>query len=312
MKLTIAGRVWTLVQKALDILGAPREFVTSLKTRLDAAYHAVWFIRNSMLYVLAQTALAKLGLSVARRVSKQEVAQVISLLQPKPSPVGLVRIGGENDGGYLLPKDFQGIVACFSPGVAERAEFEESMAKSGIPSFMIDFSVDQEPITNPLFDFEKLFLTTRDTPGQTIRLDTWLKNKAPEHGDLILQMDIEGGEWPVLADVSPETLARFRIIVLEIHGLDSALTSQASLGFSRAIFEKLNDQFNVVHLHANNCCGSLSFRGLRIPRVLEMTLLRKDRYQVGKDLKGPNVPNSLDSPNVYFKKELRLTKDWLA
>ena len=312
MKATIASRIWKLIQKALELLGAPQHIVGGLKTCLDSAYHTVWFIRNPMLRVFAQSALAKFGLSVARGVSKQEVQQVISLIRPKPAPMDLIRIGGDNDGGYLLPKDFDGIVACFSPGVAERAEFEESMAKIGIPSFMIDFSVDQEPITNPLFDFEKLFLTTRDTPGQTIRLDTWLKNKAPEHGDLILQMDIEGGEWPVLSDVSPETLARFRIIVLEMHGLDSALTSQASLGLSQAIFEKLNDQFNIVHLHANNCCGSLSFRGLRIPRVLEMTLLRKDRYQVGKDLKGPNVPNSLDSPNVYFKKELRLTKDWLA
>ncbi len=311
MKATIASRIWTLIQKALELLGAPKHIVRGLKTRLDAAYHTVWFIRNSMLYVFAQTALAKFGLSVARRVSKQEVQQVISLIRPKPAPVDLLRIGGDNDGGYLLPKDFEGIVACFSPGVAERAEFEESMAKMGIPSFMIDFSVDQEPITNPLFDFEKLFLTTRDSRGQTIRLDTWLKTKAPEHGDLILQMDIEGGEWPVLADVSPETLARFRIIALEIHGLDSVLTSQASLGFARAVFEKLNDQFNVVHLHANNCCGSLSFRGIRIPRVLEITLLRKDRYKITKDLKSPNVPNSLDAPNVYFKKELRLTKEWL-
>jgi hypothetical protein len=265
-----------------------------------------------MLYTIVQSAFAKLGLSVARGVTRKEVEGVVSLLTPQPCPAELVRIGGKNDGGYLVPKDFEGIVGCFSPGVAERAEFEESLAEMGIPSFMVDFSVDQPPITNALFDFEKLFLTTRDIPGQTTRLDTWLKEKAPEQGDLILQMDIEGGEWPVLADVTPETLSRFRIIVLEIHGLDSLFTSQVSLGFCRTIFEKLNDQFSVVHLHANNCCGGLSFRGLQIPRVLELTLIRKDRYELGRDQRRPNIPNALDAPNVYFKKELRLTKEWLG
>lgn len=311
MKATLASRIWVSIQKPLQILGVPKNFIRHLKTILVAGYDTFVFMRHSMLYVFTQTTFAKFGLSVSRGVSKKEIVQLIGLLRPKPSPAELVRIGGENDGGYLLPDDFKGIVGCFSPGVAERAEFEESMAEMGIPSFMIDASVDQAPKTNPLFHFEKLFLTTRDLPGQTIRLDTWIEAKAPEQGDLILQMDIEGGEWPVLADVTPETLARFRIIVLEIHDLDSAITSRASIGFSRAIFEKLTDQFRVVHLHANNCCGSLSFRGIKIPRVLELSLVRKDRYLGSEGLKEPLVPNALDAPNVYYKKELRFTKEWL-
>ena len=38
-------------------------------------------------------------------------------------------------------------------------------------------------------------------------------------GDLLLQMDIEGAEWLALAQVSDRVLSRFRIIVLELHGL---------------------------------------------------------------------------------------------
>jgi hypothetical protein len=309
---TIVSVIWIWVQKILERVGASKNFVDGLKTILVASYDTFSFLHHSMVYVFAQSTLAAIGVSLAKGVTKKEVLGVISLLIPRESPAELIRIGGKNDGGYLVPNDFEGIVGCFSPGVAERAEFDESIAEMGIPCFMVDFSVDQPPMANPLFDFEKLFLTTRDTPDQTIRLDTWIKEKAPEHGDLILQMDIEGGEWPVLADVSPETLSRFRIIVLEIHGLDSVFTSEVSSGLCRAIFEKLNDQFSVIHLHANNCCGSLSFRGLKIPRVLELTLIRKDRYEHSNSKIAPGIPNSLDAPNVYWKKELRLTKDWLG
>ena len=34
----------------------------------------------------------------------------------------LVRLGGNNDGGYLLPNDLEGITACFSPGVDNKVK----------------------------------------------------------------------------------------------------------------------------------------------------------------------------------------------
>jgi hypothetical protein len=42
-----------------------------------------------------------------------------------------------------------------------------------------------------------------------------VRTHAPSAGDLILQMDIEGAEWPVILNASQEVLTRFRIIVLE-------------------------------------------------------------------------------------------------
>ncbi len=33
-------------------------------------------------------------------------------------------MGGENDGGYLVPDDLEGIEYCFSPGVSNIATFE--------------------------------------------------------------------------------------------------------------------------------------------------------------------------------------------
>ena len=35
----------------------------------------------------------------------------------------LIRLGSNNDGGYLVPNDLKGISACFSPGVDTKIEF---------------------------------------------------------------------------------------------------------------------------------------------------------------------------------------------
>lgn len=264
------------------------------------------------IFRLLQQLLAALRSSMSVGVTAKELQESLLLIQPKPSPSELTRIGGPTDGGYLIPDDLDDIVACFSPGVAESAEFELAMAGKGIRSFMADYSVGKSPVDHELFDFEKLFLSTHNEPGKFIRLDDWIKGKGQTTGDLILQMDIEGAEWPILADASAETLSRFRIIVLELHGLDNLLTNPLGIEIFKSVFLKLNDQFSVVHLHANNCCGALNYQGIQIPRVLEVTLVRNDRYQPSGQLFESQIPNSLDVPNVPTRKELRLTKDWLG
>ena len=82
----------------------------------------------------------------------------VSRLHPVITDKELVRIGGDFDGGYLVPDDLDGIVACFSPGVDVTATFEEALLERGIPCFLADASVDAPPIEHPLIDFERKFL----------------------------------------------------------------------------------------------------------------------------------------------------------
>jgi len=261
---------------------------------------------------IIQRVLALVRASLAVGVQANQLRSALRLIQPKASPVPLVRIGGSGDGGYLVPDDLDDIAACFSPGVAESANFELALAGRGVRSFMADYSVDGVPVANDLFDFEKLFLATHNETGKFVRLDDWISSKKQTKGDLVLQMDIEGNEWPILADVSAETLGRFRIIVLELHEIDNLLTNPLGIEIFTAVFRKLNDQFSVVHLHANNCCGALNYQGIEIPRVLEVTLIRNDRYQTSNQVFESKIPNPLDVPNVPGRKEVALSKDWLG
>ena len=264
------------------------------------------------IFRLLQQLLAALRASMSVGVSAKELQESLLLIQPKPSPRELTRIGGPTDGGYLIPDDLDNVVASFSPGVAESAAFELALAERGIRSFMADYSVDKSPVDHVLFDFEKLFLWTHNQPGKFIRLDDWINRKGQTTGDLILQMDIEGAEWPILADASAETLSRFRIIILELHGLDNLLTNPLGIEIFKSVFLKLNEKFSVVHLHANNCCGALNYQGIQIPRVLEITLIRNDRYEGSGEVFESNIPNLLDVPNFPTRKELVLTIDWLG
>jgi hypothetical protein len=114
--------------------------------------------------------------------------------------VDLIRVGGDADGGYLIPDDLSGIEACLSPGVDTVATFERDMVARGIPCHLIDASVDGPPFDDPLVTFRPLFLGAEDKPGWTT-LATWVRDVGVA-GDLLLQMDIEGHEWVTAHDAS--------------------------------------------------------------------------------------------------------------
>ena len=135
-------------------------------------------------------------------------------------------------------------------------------------------------------------------------LDSWVASFEPKTQDMILQMDIECGEYGVLVDTINETLLRFRILVVEFHNIH-AWTNAQELKYIKLIFEKLLKNFYVVHVHPNNCDSNLSFANVEIPGALEITFLRKDRLlpSVGWVY---DFPHDLDRPNVPTKPDPRL------
>ena len=126
--------------------------------------------------------------------------KISSLISPQETNFELVRIGGENDGGYLLPNDFSNLSACYSPGVGDIAEFELSISQKGIKCFLADASVNKSPIENENIHFDKIFLGAK-TNDNKITLRDWIDKYSKNTDDLILQMDIEGDEYEVLEKI---------------------------------------------------------------------------------------------------------------
>lgn len=225
--------------------------------------------------------------------------------------VPLVRIGGNGDGGYLLPDDFEGIRHCFSPGVSTTADFEEHVARSfGIKSFMADASVERPPVDNPLFEFDRKFLGAHHDKTFTT-LGAWVEEKLGEENDydLLLQMDIEGGEFDVLIESDKSLLRRFRMMVIEFHRMES-IFEQNSLPLIHALFKKLHQDFAIVHLHANNYCGIVECSNVGVPPVFEITYLRRDRV-TNLAINTPiYLPHPLDRPNVSANPDVIMPEIW--
>lgn len=249
--------------------------------------------------------------TAARSVHAPKRAAVIDrFLRPQKSGAPLIRIGDFGDGGYLVPDDLRGIAACYSPGVSEQASFEMDLAKRGIPSFMADASVEKPPLNVPGAKFVPMFLGDKDA-GDTMTLESWVSATDPASGeDLLLQMDIEGAEYATLAAAPRDLLRRFRMIVIEWHQLPSVLTKPRFQKRALAAIEKLREDFVTVHLHANNISGSVEIDGEAIPRVVEATLLRRDRARGLRPT--TELPHPLDCRHNPRRPSLALPKRWIG
>jgi hypothetical protein len=247
----------------------------------------------------------KAGIWVDFAAETGPLAELIADLRPATSKADLVRIGPKGDGGYLLPNDFDGIGGCVSPGVSSECGFDAQIADMGIEVFMADGSVDGPSTCHPNFHFTRKYLDTY-TSENTIMLDSYAAPIAPGK-DLILQMDIEGAEYRVIAATTVETLSRFRIIAVEFHELSNLFTKFGFREISNA-FRKLLLTHRVVHIHPNNVGGPAVRGHLSVPSLMEFTFYRKDRPTAAK-IEG-TYPHPMDSRNVATKPDIVLPDCW--
>jgi hypothetical protein len=236
----------------------------------------------------------------------QNVAALIAELRPVANKRGLKRFGPFGDGGYLMPDDLEGVRASISPGVSTQVGFDREIADRGIEVYLADASVAGPPIQHDRFHFTRKFLDAYNSK-KTITLDDYCENIGDGTDDLILQMDIERAEYRVIAAASEATLNRFRIMVIEFHGL-RRLRSPARFRGMSSVFRKLLKNHRVVHIHPNNCCKPVKLGGLEIPDVLEFTFYRSDRDVF--EHRPLQFPHPLDATNVPNKPPVVLPKCW--
>lgn len=247
-------------------------------------------------------------------------SQCLETITPKASPFPLVRIGGCADGAYLLPDDLSGIESCFSPGVDNFKVFEDDLARRyQIKSHLCDFSSDPSLFSTPLIEglqtFQKAWLRSASGPD-SITLDEWVSSMSPSSAcDLILQCDIEGGEYEVINSCRPSTIDRFRIIVIELHDLHQLLNPSHLQTQISLTLDRLSRNHICIHIHPNNCSELLldPNTGLDVPNVAEVTFLRKDRFYGDPSSFFPaRVPHPLDIEcNLVVSPPIHLSPVWL-
>ena len=217
------------------------------------------------------------------------------MLQPYTASIPKTRVGALTDGGYVVNDDLAGLDGVVSIGIGNEVSFDMELAQLGAPVFQYDPTVDRPPLAHPRFAFRKLGWAKYDSET-TRSLATMLsENQAPpDSRDLLLKFDVEDAEWGALDGLDPGLLDRFRIIVGEFHWLQR-LRDDAFFEIAWRTFSLLTRHHVVTHLHANNTTGAEMVEGLFIPRLLEISLLRRDRATFTRSL--DPIPSALDRPN---------------
>jgi hypothetical protein len=233
----------------------------------------------------------------------------------------LVRIGNDNDGGYVVPlvavkaagallsfglshnwtfeRDFKernpdAIIHCYDHTVSVRTAFQYSIGQLLRSVVLLRPAALRRIFT--WIDYELFFRSTATHFKQRIWSDNQdnsatiedVFSRLPSQCPAFVKMDIEGGEYLVLDDL----LRHSRDIVamaIEFHDVDAAPDR-----FNSAV-EKIKRDFYIVHIHGNNLGGKTAFN---FPAAPEMTFLNKRFFPSVPPLSGLKYPVAgLDHPN---------------
>lgn len=205
------------------------------------------------------------------------------------SDLELIRVGGDNDGGYVMSADIS-VDRAISVGVGRDISWDECMASKGVRVDAFDHTVRKLPHSAAGVTFHKVGVGT--APG--CRPLRSLVAATVGTADCILKVDIEGNEWEAL---SGEYLGQFTQILLELHNLENVATDPRI----RDVLHELHSSHLPVHLHANNYSSVFRFDSLWFCSVIEATFVRRDQFPdwrpadaLREDLDRPCDPRTAD------------------
>ena len=97
------------------------------------------------------------NLYIEKKTSKKDISRVLKKLLPYTIDQDLIRLGDQNDGGYLIPNDIEGIKKNYSAGIGNLSKFERDLQeKYSIKSYMLDYNeIDLSLLPNESKFFKK-------------------------------------------------------------------------------------------------------------------------------------------------------------
>jgi hypothetical protein len=203
------------------------------------------------------------------------------------------RVGEWFDGGYLTCLDESAHwppKAIYSMGIETEDKWSVDLAaRLNVSAYQFDCTIPGPPACvgcpnvphlAQLVHFHRVCIAAEDYhenyfPGMSWNLSYALEqtgNLNASENSLIMKMDIEGSEWPIFEVESREILSKFGTLIIEFHRFDL----QYKFGQYLKAMEVLEGAgFRVAHSRGNNCCGMVHYGVDWIPKILEVTLIRR-------------------------------------
>lgn len=243
----------------------------------------------------------KIDLNILNDEIKNELKRFFELIKLKlVFDYKYVRVGADNDGGYVLLNDLPGGVA-YSFGISGDVSWDDDMAGRGYELYMYDHTIEALPHINKAFHFFKEGIADSRETEELKKLETFIKrNNHTLERDMILKIDVEGAEWGVFEDISETILKQFSQIVVEFHGL----CNLEKLSRYNDVLEKINKYHQPVHYHINNCGDVYWFDDKPYGDTIELTFANRTKYKfVEGKIKLPrnhDAPNCKDIPEIVI------------
>lgn len=197
------------------------------------------------------------------------------------------------DGSYVIGDTEHGI--CYSYGVSDNIIFENGLHDNyGTKSYCYDHTINGIKDKPDYISFKKEGLSHEKTRDCNTILNHILENGHQEYNDMLLKIDVEGCEWPVL--LSEYDFKHFSQIVIEIH------MPHIGYDYHRSIvnaFENLTKNHKIIHIHPV-IFPIIPYVDIEFPRVFELTLLRTDLVSDEID-KDTEFPGKIDYDFEYSK-----------
>lgn len=250
--------------------------------------------------------LSKLNLSTFGNANKEDILNIIKLFKPSHLGYNFMRVGGHKDGSYIIPDNLGKIKYCFSAGYGGISSFEKDLEKLNIKTFLADYSYNK-PRNLKKLKYTKKFVKSYSDKN-FIDINLWIeKSVQKKHKDMIMQMDIEGGEYEAIYAISEKNLKRFKILIIEFHNL-FLTNNQIFNKFLSSCLNKIKKNFEVFFIHPNNNSGVSNFDGLIFPNILEVTFLNKENIK--KKTKFVNNFKNFNIKNNPLKNKINLPDYW--
>lgn len=212
------------------------------------------------------------------------------LLIPLKTNLTKKRIGGAGDGGYVLLREiFNDCDTVYSYGIddSENSDsFDVECANYNKTVFMFDGAIQREQSKNPRLIFRRENLT-----ADNLRSHLSINNNIDKK-NMILKMDIEGHEYPVIEKNIKLINDCFSMMCIEFHGLNNP--NYYNYENKNYVLELILEYYDIFHMHANNWVA----RKFDVPNVLEISFIRKgiclNELDCAYPIKGLDFANCAD------------------
>jgi len=244
----------------------------------------------------------KKSLDAAEKIVKH----LLKRLQPRESPLKIVRIGQNVDSGYCIA-NLRKVDMVVSGGAGKNIDFELWFADLNATVHISDPFVKQLPKNHNNISHHKFYLGNSNDAKNSINLMGFEnKIKLEKNNTNLLKLDIEGSELELLGETDVN-LQFYDQIVIEIHNIFK-VTSNIYKKKLLKMVDNLLKHHHVIVFNANNNGLILNYGKWFVPEVFELTLLNKKFFSnetpdiVHHDnlmQKYNNSPDRLGVPNIY-------------